>query len=203
VHPVEISGALQQPTCALVENAKRCYILSTTAHKLSSTVSCNDCTQLMMLPLNGWRQTAPPGFCNRREWGMGRGSRVWSPPEADTFTAVHREFVGFGICRVIRRSSTTMKAHTYYIIFGHPPIRGEASPPLAAPLINALDNNNIYQSNVKADFNYTQCTCSMHSKISRHFLDSLHHSCTFNFTSFLTMRSTSGHKFSPFHFSGG
>ena len=129
MHPVEISGALQQPTCALVENAKRCYMLSTTAHKLSSTVSCNDCTQLTMLPLNGWRQTAPPGFCNRREWGMSRGSRVWSPPEADTFTAVHREFVGFGICRVIRRSSTTMKAHTYYIIFGHPPIRGEASPP--------------------------------------------------------------------------
>jgi len=32
------------------------------------------------------------------------------------------------ICRVIRRSSMTMKAHTYYIIFGRPPIRGEASP---------------------------------------------------------------------------
>ena len=27
---------------------------------------------------------------------MGRGSRVRSSPEADTFTAVHREFVGFG-----------------------------------------------------------------------------------------------------------
>ena len=27
---------------------------------------------------------------------MGRGSRVRNPPEADTFTAVHREFVGFG-----------------------------------------------------------------------------------------------------------
>ena len=32
------------------------------------------------------------------------------------------------ICRVIRRSSMIMKAHTYYIIFGRPPIRGEASP---------------------------------------------------------------------------
>ena len=53
---------------------------------------------------------------------MGRGSRVRSSPEAETFTAMHREFVGFGICRVIRRSSTTMKAHTYYIIFGRPPI---------------------------------------------------------------------------------
>ena len=34
------------------------------------------------------------------------------------------------ICRVIRRSSMTMKAHTYYVIFGRPPIggAGEASP---------------------------------------------------------------------------
>ena len=51
-----------------------------------------------------------------------------SPPEADTFTALHREFVGFGNCRVIRRSSMTMKAHTYYIIFGRPPIGGELPP---------------------------------------------------------------------------
>ena len=29
---------------------------------------------------------------------MSRRSRVRSPPEADTFTAVHREFVGFGSC---------------------------------------------------------------------------------------------------------
>jgi len=28
--------------------------------------------------------------------GSSKGSRVRSPPEADTFTAVHREFVGFG-----------------------------------------------------------------------------------------------------------
>ena len=43
------------------------------------------------------------------------------------------------VCRVIRRSSMTTKAHTYYIIFGRPPI-GEASPfpPLAAPLVRCL-----------------------------------------------------------------
>jgi len=35
VHPVERSGALQQPTCALVANAKRCHILSTAAHSPS------------------------------------------------------------------------------------------------------------------------------------------------------------------------
>ena len=32
------------------------------------------------------------------------------------------------ICRVIRRSSTTMKAHTYYIFFGRPPIGGSFPP---------------------------------------------------------------------------
>jgi len=39
---------------------------------------------------------APPGFCDGgSEVWVYRGSRVRSPPEADTFTAVHREFVGF------------------------------------------------------------------------------------------------------------
>jgi len=43
------------------------------------------------------------------------------------------------ICRVIRRSSMTMKAHTYYIIFGRPPIGGSFPfPPLAAPLYLGL-----------------------------------------------------------------
>jgi len=42
------------------------------------------------------------------------------------------------ICRVIRRSSMTMKAHTYYIIFGRPPIGGKLPPsPLAAPLLES------------------------------------------------------------------
>jgi len=38
------------------------------------------------------------------------------------------------ICRVIRRSSMTMKAHTYYIIFRRPPIGGSfpPSPPCGA-----------------------------------------------------------------------
>jgi len=40
------------------------------------------------------------------------------------------------ICRVIRRSSMTMKAYTYYIIVGRPPIGGKLPPsPLAAPLV--------------------------------------------------------------------
>jgi len=48
------------------------------------------------------------------------------------------------ICRVTRRSSMTVKAHTYYIIFGRPPIGGKLpSSPLAAPLVHtdiASDN---------------------------------------------------------------
>ena len=44
------------------------------------------------------------------------------------------------ICRVIRRSFMTMKAHTYYIIFGHPPIGGSFPlSPLAAPLIHTVE----------------------------------------------------------------
>jgi len=35
VHPVERSGALQQPTCALVANVKRCQIMSTAVHSPS------------------------------------------------------------------------------------------------------------------------------------------------------------------------
>jgi len=34
-HPVESTGALQQPTCAFVANAKQCHILSTSAHSPS------------------------------------------------------------------------------------------------------------------------------------------------------------------------
>ena len=71
-------------------------------------------------------------YCRPRQWRrqdfvtggsevwVYRGSRVRSPPEADTFTG--------------RRSPMTMKAHTYYLIFGRPPIGGSFPPfpPLAA-----------------------------------------------------------------------
>ena len=43
------------------------------------------------------------------------------------------------ICRVIRRSSMTLKAHTYCIIFGRPPIGGKLPPyPLAAAQFRSL-----------------------------------------------------------------
>ena len=43
------------------------------------------------------------------------------------------------ICRVIRRSSMTMKAHTYCIIFGRPPIGGEASSPPGGATASAAE----------------------------------------------------------------
>ena len=72
---------------------------------------------------------APPGFCNRGEvkyWSI--GGLEYEVPESRLYclcinvalctTALQC------ICRVIRRSSMTMKAHTYYIIFGRPPMGG-------------------------------------------------------------------------------
>ena len=62
------------------------------------------------------------------------------------------------ICRVIRRSSMTMKAHTYCIIFGRPPIGGKASPfPLAAALnTTATVSQPLYRSTrVSQHFNST------------------------------------------------
>ena len=74
---------------------------------------------------------APPGFCNRGEVRYGSvGGLEYEVPQSRLYclcisvalcsTALQC------ICRVIQRSSMTMKAHTYYIIFGRPPM-GEAS----------------------------------------------------------------------------
>ena len=65
-------------------------------------------------------------------YGFYRGSRVRSPPVPVVLSVYQRGSLLDGLAMyssrgVIRRSSMTMKAHTYYIIFGRPPI-GEASP---------------------------------------------------------------------------
>ena len=71
---------------------------------------------------------APPGFCNMGEvrYGVYRGSRVRSPP-VPVVLSVYQFDVALCstalqcICHVTRRSSMTMKAHTYYIILDvHP-----------------------------------------------------------------------------------
>ena len=81
-----------------------------------------------------YASAAPPGFCNRA------GSEVWvyrgleyEVPQSRLYClCINVALCSTAlqcICRVIRRISMTMKAHTYYIIFGRPPIGGEASTP--------------------------------------------------------------------------
>jgi len=84
---------------------------------------------------------APPGFCNRvtvRYESI--GGLEYEVPQSRLYCLC----INVALCwtalqcirRVIQRSSMTMKAHTYYIIFGRPPIGGGSFPlpPLAAPL---------------------------------------------------------------------
>jgi len=61
-----------------------------------------------------------------------RGSRVRSPTVPVVLSVYQRGSLLEAlqcISRVIRRSSMTMKAHTYYIIFGRPPIGRKLPPP--------------------------------------------------------------------------
>ena len=84
---------------------------------------------------------APPGFCNRGEVRYGSiGGLEYEVPRSRLYCLC----INVALCstalqcirRVLRRSSMTMKAHTYYIIFGHPPIWGSFPPPLTAPLVH-------------------------------------------------------------------
>ena len=112
---------------------------------------------------------APPGFCNRGGVMHGSiGGLEYEVPQSRLYclcidvalcsTALQC------ICRAIRRSSMTMKAHTYYTIFGRPPIGGgKLPPPLAAPLNatliaylstysrRAITCNNMYRSATSLD----------------------------------------------------
>jgi len=79
---------------------------------------------------------APPGFCNRGEVRYGSiGGLEYEVPQSRLYClCINVALCSTALqctCRVIRRSSVTMKAHTYYIIFGRPPIGGSfpALPP--------------------------------------------------------------------------
>ena len=79
------------------------------------------------------RSVAPPGFCNRREvrYGSIAGLEYEVPQSGLYCLCINVALCSTAlqcICRVIRRSSMTMKAHTYYIIFGRPPIGGSFPP---------------------------------------------------------------------------
>jgi len=76
---------------------------------------------------------APPGFCNRGEVRYGSiGGLEYEVPQSRLYclciNVALRSMALQCFCRVIQRSSMTMKAHTYYIIFGRPSIGEEASP---------------------------------------------------------------------------
>jgi len=65
---------------------------------------------------------APPGFCNRGEVRYGSiGGLEYEFSQKLTHLLQC-------VCRVIRSSSMTIKAHTYYIIFGRPPTGGKLPP---------------------------------------------------------------------------
>ena len=76
----------------------------------------------------------PPGFSNRGEVKYGSiGGLEYEVPQSRLYclciNVALRSTALQCICRVIRRSSMTMKAHTYYIIFGRPTIGGSFPPP--------------------------------------------------------------------------
>ena len=76
---------------------------------------------------------APPGFCDggRVRYGSIGGLEYEVPQSRLYCLYINVALCSTAlqcICRVIRRSSMTMKAHTYYIIFGRPPIGGKLPP---------------------------------------------------------------------------
>jgi len=76
---------------------------------------------------------APPGFCNRGEVRYGSiGDLEYAVPQSRLYClCINVALCSTAlqcICLVIRRSSMTMKAHTYYIIFGRPFIGGKLPP---------------------------------------------------------------------------
>jgi len=98
---------------------------------------------------------APPGFCNRGEVRYGSiGGLEYEVPQSRLYclcinvalctTALQC------ICRVIRRSSMTMKAHTYYIIFGRPPMGGRF-PPGGATVQKCASGNRASKSHLNND----------------------------------------------------
>ena len=91
-------------------------------------------------PVRNWTQlywqssVAPPGSCNRVEVRYGSiGGLEYEVPQSRLYClCINVALCSTAlqcICRVMRISSMTMKAHTYCIIFGRPPIGGKLPPP--------------------------------------------------------------------------
>jgi len=76
---------------------------------------------------------APPGFCNRGEvrYGSIAGLEYEVPQSRLYCLCINVALCSTALqcsCRVIRRSSMTLKAHAYYVIFGRPPTGGSFPP---------------------------------------------------------------------------
>jgi len=79
------------------------------------------------------QSVAPPGFCNTGEVRYGSiGGLEYEVPQSRLYClCINVALCSTAlqcICRVRRRSSMTVKAHTYCIIFGRPPMGGELPP---------------------------------------------------------------------------
>ena len=113
-------------------------------------------------PLMNCDPVAPPGFCNRGEVRYGSiGGLEFEVPQSRLhclwINVAHCSTALQCICRVIRRSSMTMKAHTYYIIFGRPPIGGSFPPsPLTAPLLWSVSATDKAHKSVAIPNYYTE-----------------------------------------------
>jgi len=63
------------------------------------------------------------------------------------------------ICRVKRRSSMTMKAHTYYIIFGRPPIGGSFPPGGAIAIMCTRTQSALHSLQNNLNYSVTRMCC--------------------------------------------
>ena len=109
-----------------------CYTWQCHCHPCSPHVSASQQSHLRQLLQRCPWAVAPPGFCNSGEVRYGSiGGLEYEVPQSRLYClCINVALCSTAlqcICRVIRRSSMPMKAHTYYIIFGRPPM-GEASP---------------------------------------------------------------------------
>ena len=85
--------------------------------------------QLSSVTISPRDAVAPPGFCNRGE--VRYGSRVRSPPVPVVLSVYQRGSLLDGLAMYLSCDTKKFKAHTHYIIFGRPPIRGKL--PLLPP----------------------------------------------------------------------
>jgi len=109
--------------------------MSSNSNSIDSVINRKQAVDLQLLVFAVWHKVAPPGFCNRGDVRYGSiGGLEYEVPQSRLYCLCINvalcSTVLQCICRVTRRSSMTMKAHTYYINFERPPIGGGVASPL-------------------------------------------------------------------------